>query len=162
MAHASCTDLETAEKLMGIPKVSTGVYAWSNKVTNAAYWAISFRPEDPSDDLGGYFSNMLIQLEQKRQIRVKEDKYTFTLFSDAGQCKLRAYQLEVVPPGKLSSNQDGVKIHGPHEHVGPGAAPLAHQFGTRDFTAWLGFFCTRINLELLHPIPDPFAYELTS
>lgn len=161
MAHGQCTDRETALRLMAIAKVSTAIHSWTAKPSNSAFLVINLRPEDAADELGGYLPGMLVVIEYKMPVRIQEEKYLFTLFKQEPGCLLRAYQLEVVPMNRKSSNQNGEAIYGPHEHVGEDARQLGALHATTEFHGWLGEFCAKVNLSLTNPIPSPLDFELT-
>lgn len=160
MSHGQCTGRTTALRLMASAKVSTSIHAWMAKPSNSAFMVINIRPEDATDDLLGYLPGMLIGIEYKLPVRIPEEKYLFTLFKQEPGRLLRAYQIEVVPPHRRSSNHNGVVIHGPHEHIGPDAEELGEQYPANDFHGWLGAFCAKVNLVLAHPIPNPFDFTL--
>lgn len=162
MGHGQCTDRETALRLMAVAKVSTKSHEWTCKPNNSAFMLINIRPEDAADELGGFIPGMLVLIEYKVPVRIREEKYLFTLFKQDPGRLTRAYQLEVVPLTRKSSNHNGVAIYGPHEHVGPDAEALGDVHQVTDFDGWLEVFCAKVNLVLTNPIQNPFIFTLTS
>lgn len=161
MAHLYCTDLPTSLALMAIKKSFSGMLDWKEKGSNAGFIIIQLRPEYADEELGGTIPGVAVTLEYRIPQSIPHCKYTFTLVQIKGGVQLRAYQIEVVPRGQISSREKGVVIKGPHEHIGHTAAALTETHLEDDFQVWFELFCRKINLTLSHAIPNPAPFVLS-
>jgi hypothetical protein len=101
------------------------------------------------DSVGVLYPALTIQIEVKAPIFVERCYYTFSLMLRRGRDRIRVYQLEVVPPSKIS-HRGLIDIAGPHEHFGDEEEPSKISdpvVNCENWAACVGWFSNKINLQ---------------
>lgn len=99
------------------------------------------------DAAGVAIPGLTLGLEVRAPLVAASCLFQFTLFKLLHGHRRRAYQLEVVPAGKVSHRDALQTLHGPHEHFGEAAFavqdPAVH---CGDWAACYAWFLLRCNL----------------
>ena len=133
---------DEARTIAAIPKLLHGQLSWQKRNNHAGHLFVTARVEDVD---GAILAGLVVELECKAALTLNRCLFLFTLFTQRHGAKLRAYQLEIAPPDKLTHNEAGNIIHGAHEHWGDKTIAL-HGFGCDDYSRGLAHFCQQINL----------------
>lgn len=133
---------EEARTIAATPKNLHGQLVWQKRTNHAGHMVATARVEDVD---GVILPGLIVELEYKAALTLNRCLFLFTLFTQRHGAKLRAYQLEITPPEKLTHNESGNIIYGAHEHWGDKAIALP-EFGCDDYSRGFAHFCLQINL----------------
>lgn len=133
---------DEAKAIASLPKKLHGQLVWQKRNNHVGHIIASARVEDTD---GAMLPGLIVELEYKAALTLNRCLFLFTLFTQRHGAKLRAYQLEITPPDKLTHNEPGNIIHGTHEHWGNKTIALSG-FGCDDYSRGFEHFCKEINL----------------
>lgn len=136
---------DEARAIAAIPKKLHGLlgqFVLQKRNNHAGHFVASARVEDAD---GAFLPGLIVEAEYKAALSLNRCLFLFTLFTQRHGAKLRAYQLEISPPNKLTHNEPGNIIHGAHEHWGDKAIALPG-FECDDYSRGFAHFCQQINL----------------
>lgn len=149
---APMTEAE-ARALMALPKTGDPPGAWAQHRTHKGMATLEF---GVLDDDGATRPGLHVECAMVRGPRAAFTAWKITLFTLDGYALRRVYQIE--NPGRAGMRPGDHQF--PHEHVAETRQPEDATWQHITFGAMLATFCTRCNLTLTGPIPDPDAFAL--
>jgi hypothetical protein len=130
---------EEVNAIIDRSKAMTGDLEWNERPNESL---ILVAGSNLLDEVGATIPGLTVELFYRRTVVRGEYRYLFTMFQLKGNKKLRAYQIEVVPPEKQSHVEDGEIWFGPHQHFGERAAKFLNGEAVygNDHEAWFHTF----------------------